>query len=425
MGVAGATAGGVGSLFFPLDTELRLGTEGYSPSLLYKIEWAGANAGSFGQARQALEKLAELKISSKHVQRITERLGGERQYNRDQEVREFRAGRLKPKYKESPATVAVHLDAGKIQMRNDDGAPGVRGPHWCDTKVGCLATYPGVEYDHDPHPTPPAVFLNQTAVKKLCSEMDRGDRPAEELEAGEVKGASQAESHPEAAPPRPRVVTAVATLGHCEEFGWQVAAEAQRRGFYEAGQKAIVGDGGNWIEPLGQLHFPGFTQVLDFIHLLVHLYAAACCVWGQSCRRAWGLYEKLLRSAWAGKIGEVLQCLEHHQERLGHAPPGAPEADPRRRLERVIAYVRQNAARMDYPRYRQAGLPTTSTLVESKIKQFNARVKGTDKFWIGGGAEAILQSRAAFLSQDNRDVAHYGARPLARAAGAGRRRGAA
>jgi hypothetical protein len=36
---------------------------------------------------------------------------------------------------------------------------------------------------------------------------------------------------------------------------------------------------------------------------------------------------------------------------------------------------------VDYPRYRKLGLPVTSTLMESLVKEFNLRVKGTEKFW--------------------------------------------
>ena len=44
----------------------------------------------------------------------------------------------------------------------------------------------------------------------------------------------------------------------------------------------------------------------------------------------------------------------------------------------------------------QGGLPITSAVVESLVKQFNHRVKGTEKFWIESGAESVLQVRAAY-----------------------------
>ena len=59
--------------------------------------------------------------------------------------------------------------------------------------------------------------------------------------------------------------------------------------------------------------------------------------------------------------------------------------------------------------------------MESVIKQLNRRVKGTEKFWAEGGAEAVLQVRAAYPSEDGR-AERYAAkpRPRGRAVGAGR-----
>jgi hypothetical protein len=38
--------------------------------------------------------------------------------------------------------------------------------------------------------------------------------------------------------------------------------------------------------------------------------------------------------------------------------------------------------------------------VESAVKQFSQRVKGTEKLWSEEGAEAVLQLRADHLSED-------------------------
>ena len=48
---------------------------------------------------------------------------------------------------------------------------------------------------------------------------------------------------------------------------------------------------------------------------------------------------------------------------------------------------------MKYDEYRRLGLPITSSHVESTVKPFNRRVKGTEKFWSEEGAEALLQLR--------------------------------
>ena len=59
--------------------------------------------------------------------------------------------------------------------------------------------------------------------------------------------------------------------------------------------------------------------------------------------------------------------------------------------------------------------------MESTIKQLNRRIKGSEKFWLEGGAEAILQLRAAQLSDDDRWTRNWSRpRKHRRAAGTGR-----
>jgi hypothetical protein len=63
---------------------------------------------------------------------------------------------------------------------------------------------------------------------------------------------------------------------------------------------------------------------------------------------------------------------------------------------------------MDYPKYRKAGLPVTSSMVESLIKEFNYRVKGTKKSWTRlRGCESILQVRNAVLCEDRDRLSEY------------------
>lgn len=403
-------------------------SEGYSPRLIQKIEYAGSNEISFQAASKSLRKLAELDISPKHVQRITERLGRERGERRNQEVTAFQSGTLQPTHPEPPAVVAVHMDAGKLQLRLQDRQPGVHRPGWNDMKIACLQSYTPKVDDADPQPDPPAAFLDPPRVMRLCQEMER---VRNQPDAGPFKPAAPPATKKVEDPadglerPRRLVRTAVATMAAAAEFGWMVAAEAMKRGFYQAARKAVVGDGGNWIGPLAELHFDGWVQVLDFLHLLVHLYAAATAAYRGSGRQAWRFYEKTLRWAWAGEVKQVLAALQAEAERLGRPPPKARDDDPRRVVRRVLEYVTANAHRMDYAAYRRAGLPISSALVESLVKQFNLRVKGTEKFWISPGAESILQVRAAYLSDDDRAETFHLHRPRGPAVGQKRLRPAA
>ena len=67
----------------------------------------------------------------------------------------------------------------------------------------------------------------------------------------------------------------------------------------------------------------------------------------------------------------------------------------------ALTYLRNNKDRMRYDQYRKAGLPITSSHMESTVKMFNRRVKGTEKFWSENGAEADLAT-ASRLPERNR-----------------------
>ena len=91
-----------------------------------------------------------------------------------------------------------------------------------------------------------------------------------------------------------------------------------------------------------------------------------------------------------------------------------PEAkdDHRKTVASALTYLENNQSRMDYPRYRREGLPVSSALIESLIKEINYRVKAAEKFWNDDPqGEAILYVRAALLSHDDRLSGHLRHRP--------------
>ena len=104
-----------------------------------------------------------------------------------------------------------------------------------------------------------------------------------------------------------------------------------------------------------------------------------------------------------GNIGQVIAELREHQRQVGLPPKDCEKTDPRKVLADAVSYFQNHISRMEYPAYRRQGPPTTSALMESFVKEMNARVKGTEKFWNDGASgEAILQIRAAALCEDAR-----------------------
>ena len=101
---------------------------------------------------------------------------------------------------------------------------------------------------------------------------------------------------------------------------------------------------------------------------------------------------------------------------MGEPRPEASPTSPAALVAGAGDYIHNQRSRMKYADYRTAGLPITSSHVESTIKQINRRVKGTEKFWSESGAEAILQLRADTLS-DDAPLADFWRRRPARATG--------
>ena len=232
---------------------MEIGAEGYSPSVLEKIEYAGAKAGSFQEAAEHMKVLAEIKISDRHIGRLTERIGAERQKKCNLEVELMKQDKLEVKVLNKPEVCAVYVDAGKVQTRADDGGgPGVRGQAWADTKVACLVTYQAKEHLEDPQPEVPSKLMDRQTVKEICRQMamihGKTQEPSAESKVASTKvkdNKEPEENKQDFEKPEPLVRTAVATQQKVDEFGYMVAAEAQKRGFYEAKRKAFVGDGGN------------------------------------------------------------------------------------------------------------------------------------------------------------------------------------
>lgn len=395
--------------------------EGYSPGVIRLAVRQGGRV-PFKAASEDLRDLAGVTISPSQVRRLTERVGGEWARARDQEATAFEAGELKPEVALAPQVAVVMLDGGKVQTRAEGKGRGVHDDTWRETKTACCLTLDSPEYATDPQPEPPAAYLDRKRVPRLAAELKRrGGRPSPAGAAPGAEGARRVRRRRSRRRSKVLVRTVLASTATSEAFGWQVSAEVHRRRLGEARRKACVCDGLNWNWSLFAVHLLplGFVAILDIVHLISYLYGAANAAGGDA-EAAWPLYEAWLRLAWAGQVTALLAALRREATRLGEPPAGAKDSDPRQVLATAVGYVENNRGRMDYAAYRKAGLPISSAPVESVIKQMNQRVKGTEKFWLPGEVEGVLQVRAAYLSQDDRAERYWArGRPRTRAARTG------
>jgi hypothetical protein len=405
---------------------LGLDGTGFSPRVQQKIVHAGVNSSSYQQASRDLAALGDLTVAPKPVERLVHRIGHERTDQRDAAVAAHSALPLMEKdaaadpQRPCPAVAMVSMDGGRLQVRtpspsqpseplqeSSESLPKRSEPerkgHWRESKVAVLETYLSAVGDADPDPDVPRCFLDLKRTAEMVRGLGHALPTGLEFTAedrGEESDAATATGRDRAARPgRPeRLVRSVLASRACsDDFGPMVHQAAWERNFFGAARRVFLGDGlaVNWS--IHRKHFSTFTAILDFVHALSYVFAGALA--GRSQAEGETIYKRWIQAVWSGQVATILAELEARSAELGTPPPQCSETDPRQLVFEAWRYLRNNAERMHYDEYRRQGLPIMTSAVESVIKMINRRVKGTEKFWSEGGAEAILQLRADYLCE--------------------------
>jgi hypothetical protein len=410
--------------------------------MLDKIVYAGTMSPSFEQASRDLRKLAEVEVPIKQVERVTKRIGQERVAERDAAVQAYQALPLTtrksvPEGVTAPEVAVVGCDGGRLQILErsgdeveaeeaTDAEDGRHGKHWREDKIGLLMTMKSEESATDSCPEIPEAFVDPTRILKLARELKKQPLPSEdavkETPEPEVGVETLADTGRQWEPPEVKQKRLVGSRVRWPEFGPMLAMMAWTWGFFGAGRKAFIGDGSdnNWT--IWRNHFSSFVPILDFIHALSYVFAAAMA--GRSFAVGWPMYVEWIGWLWQGAVEKVIAAVAQRQLELGEPTPGESETSPRQIVAKTLTYLQNHKEQMRYAEYRRLGLPITSSCVESAVKQFNQRVKGTEKFWSEEGAESILQLRGDHLSEgtplqtfwQNREAKQTGQRAYRKAA---------
>lgn len=385
----------------------RQSTPGFKRQLIF----INGETRSFKRASLLMERVNGLKVSANTIERICLEVGGELAEAAEQDWQGVLDGEAV-----TPQLAIVSCDGGRIRTRQTGCGPGVHldGKGWNETKNAIFASSTSETSLADPEPQPPRCFVDRDHVAKLSEtaktkeNADREKRLAyKQPSPTKRRGRRKQSLH------KPQKIhrTLISSMRNSKQFGVQMKREARRRKFDDAPRRAFVADGLSCNWTIHAEHFDDYVAILDFTHAVTYLHRAsiACCGRGDA---AWKMYTRLMTLTWQGKVNEVIKELEGHQSRVGDPPVDAGDDDPREQLRQILVYLGNNRERMDYVRYRREGLPCTSAWMESAVKEINYRTKGTEMFWNKpAGAEAILQIRAASLSDDDRLARFLAHRP--------------
>lgn len=381
-----------------------------------RIVFAAAQGVSFEDAAEALAELGELELLPKRVWRAAKRIGEERV----EECRDAAVHYEKlplPAQRESPvpqvpSVVCVQMDGGRFQERErivtEPSAPQPvalekREPDsdsqndgfWREYKAGILMSMASKEHAADPCPELPATFVDPGKMREIAREIKGFTCESQvSIKADEQAGSDFKEREGK---PKLLVKSVVATSGDVDAFGPLLANAAYERGFHAAARKAFVADGSSTNWSVWHRYFSHYTPILDFVHALMYVYAAAMA--GRIANEGWGHYRDWAQWLWSGEIDRLLAALQQRQEELG-VPIKNEKGTPRSQVASSLHYLTNQRDRMQYDEYRRRGLPITSSPIESTIKQINRRMKGTEKFW-ADGADPMLHLVADRISQTN------------------------
>jgi len=199
---------------------------------------------SFDQAALALNEDWGTQLDGKQIQRWSEAIGDVARSVRDAEVQAYEQGHRPASVPNPPALLVIGMDGGRVQTREKQGENGSR---WREDKVSAITSY-------------------------LPGDGTKEHRP------------------------QPLVTTYVATMEKTEAFGKLVHVEAERRGLRQARTVLVMGDGGNWIDPLSKRERLHDQRIVDYYHAAEHLYEAARAALGKDASESLVLAEQLKES---------------------------------------------------------------------------------------------------------------------------------
>ena len=135
--------------------------------MLQKFVETAGRVKSFEVAAELIELNAEVEISGRHLNRLTQMIGAELAARRDKQTEDYVHHRRETPPEPAPKKVAVGVDGGRINTREEGQGAGVHDPGWREDKIGILQILEGPSFTADPHPEPPKCFLDPEHVKQM------------------------------------------------------------------------------------------------------------------------------------------------------------------------------------------------------------------------------------------------------------------
>ena len=341
-----------GSGYCPKDRVLDIEGTSYSSGVRRMMSRVGAYR-SFGLGHDDLYELADIRVSAKEVERVSEMVGGQVEAFHAREAgaalsEKLVAIRPIPRMymcMDGTGVPVVKKETEGRQGKAEDGQAKTR-----EAKLGCIFTQTGV---------------------------DKEGRPVRDEESTSYTGA----------------------IEPAEAFGQRIYQEAKRRGLDRAADVCVLGDGALWIWNIMDEQFYGATQIVDLYHARAHYWNVAKACFGQNKEKLHQWTEKRRSELDDGRVEDVVDAIK-----LLMSLPGCDKEA----CEREINYFEKNTERMRYGDFRNRGLFVGSGVVEAGCRTIiGQRLKQSGMHWTVKGANRIIALRCSLLSNRREDFREH------------------
>jgi len=180
-----------------------------------------------------------------------------------------------------------------------------------------------------------------------------------------------------------------------DSFIRDVNDEMIRRDPHRKKVHIVVTDGERALQKRVSSTMQGIILVLDFLHVLEKLWAAAHALYGEGTDEAEVFVRVRALRILHGKAGQVVKGLRQiiTKRKL--------KGQKQKKLREAANYFYRNRSRMLYNEYLDQGLPIASGSVEGACKNLiKDRMERSGMRWSPEMAEAMVKMRALYLSRD-------------------------
>jgi hypothetical protein len=362
---------------FPLDAQVNLPKRCYS---YFLQEWMTGFAVEhpFQESAGFFAQLFDLDVAESVLMEVTKEA--------PQDYEDFYAQRPMPPEESAGELLVVSFDGKGVPMIKEEAVKLTAKLGTGEKRQKKKEALVGVSYTVAPKPRSPEVLAELLVDPEAARA--RRQRQEEQDEA-----------------PRAQQVRRLASLVRTKQAVMElIKADVKRRDPQHRQPVVILLDGalGLWrlVPPLFK-PWKRVTCVLDIMHVVGYLWAAANALFGEQSQAGKHWVQQKLTEILRGRVGYVIGGLRQilTQQRL--------RTSVRETLAKVITFFHNHRRWMRYDAYLAAGVPVGTGVVESACGSVvKHRMEGEGKRWSLEGAEAILALRSLKKSHDN-DLREY------------------